>query len=452
MFKRLIKPISSLLIPSIGYLTYNYMKPQLYTEDEVAEHNDENDAWVTHKNKVYDITDFVNIHPGGKDNILMAAGGPIDVYWNLYKQHNTDYVSKLLEKYLIGELADYKPDALEDEYANEPKRDLSNLLVHKQEPLNAESNTLKLLGNYITPEKNWFTRNHHPVPDVNIKDYNLVIGKKSFNYDDILNNKISEIVTTIQCAGNRREELNKIEKTMGLPWSGGAISTGKWTGVWLHDIIDIPKNKKYINLYDYNSNFSVSVPIDTPLFIAYKMNGSLLSRDRGFPLRVIAPGLTGSKNVKWIHNITFSDKEVESSWQTGIAYKVMPNYIKNVEDITPDLKSTIPTIDILPIQSYICNKIISNNHINLSGYALAGGNKKMGKVEISRDGVNWTQAKIYMGENEIHSWCFWKTNLEYHTDDKYMCRATDEFGNTQDKVAKELWNIRGIANNSIHVN
>ena len=44
--------------------------------------------------------------------------------------------------------------------------------------------------------------------------------------------------------------------------------------------------------------FSVSVPIDQSLFIAYKMNDKILTRDRGYPLRVIAPGLTGSKNVK----------------------------------------------------------------------------------------------------------------------------------------------------------
>ena len=89
---------------------------------------------------------------------------------------------------------------------------------------------------------------------------------------------------------------------MGLPWKGGAISTGKWEGVWLDDIVTQPKDKKYINLYDSNGNFSVSVPIGTRLFLAFKMNGEILSRDRGYPIRVIAPGLAGSKNVKWIRN------------------------------------------------------------------------------------------------------------------------------------------------------
>ena len=59
---------------------------------------------------------------------------------------------------------------------------------------------------------------------------------------------------------------------MGLSWTGGAISTGKWEGVWLDDIINIPKDKKYINLYDYNRNFSVSVPIDTKLKVVVRYN------------------------------------------------------------------------------------------------------------------------------------------------------------------------------------
>ena len=49
---------------------------------------------------------------------------------------------------------------------------------------------------------------------------------------------------------------------MGLPWKGGAISNGKWSGVWLNDIIDIPKNKKFINVYDYNERFSISLPFN----------------------------------------------------------------------------------------------------------------------------------------------------------------------------------------------
>jgi hypothetical protein len=35
---------------------------------------------------VYDITDFIPNHPGAK-NILMAAGGSVEPFWNLYAVH-----------------------------------------------------------------------------------------------------------------------------------------------------------------------------------------------------------------------------------------------------------------------------------------------------------------------------------------------------------------------------
>ena len=42
---------------------------------------------------------------------------------------------------------------------------------------------------------------------------------------------------------------------MGLPWKGGAISTGKWRGVWLSDIVEIPKDsvQKVVDILNKNS-------------------------------------------------------------------------------------------------------------------------------------------------------------------------------------------------------
>lgn len=449
--RQLIIPTSGILLSSIGFIRYD--KKQYYTEEEVSKHCSKKDAWVTYKNKVYNITNFIDAHPGGKEQILMGIGGPIDIYWNTYKQHQTKYVSDLLKKYEIGELKDYENEEFESEYENEPIRDNTNQIVHKKEPFNAELKKSSILNNYITPEKEWFTRNHHPVPDIDINSYRLVINNGLFKYDNIIHLKNNEITTTIQCAGNRRSELNDIENTMGLPWGGGAISTGKWTGVWLKDIVNIPTYKKYINLYDYNSNFSVSVPIDTPLFIAYKMNDEILSKDRGFPLRVIAPGLTGSKNVKWIHKIEFSNEEVDSPWQSGIAYKIIPSNIKNISDISDEVKGKLNTIDELKVQSYICEKEVDEDHkfVTLKGYATAGKDKRIMKVEISDNKKTWKLATVYKGKTERNTWCFWKIMLFYDPKTKYYCRATDEDGNTQEHSAEELWNIRGIVNNSVCV-
>ncbi len=45
-----------------------------YTWRQVAQHNTANSCWVIESGKVFDVTEFVNKHPGGKDFFLLAAG------------------------------------------------------------------------------------------------------------------------------------------------------------------------------------------------------------------------------------------------------------------------------------------------------------------------------------------------------------------------------------------
>jgi sulfite oxidase len=48
--------------------------------------------WVTYKDGVYDVTKFVEQHPGGAARLMLAAGGSIDPFWAMYQQHNNDQV------------------------------------------------------------------------------------------------------------------------------------------------------------------------------------------------------------------------------------------------------------------------------------------------------------------------------------------------------------------------
>ena len=46
----------------------------IYTEEEVAKHAAEDDCWITVHGKVYDVTKFLDDHPGGPEIITDLAG------------------------------------------------------------------------------------------------------------------------------------------------------------------------------------------------------------------------------------------------------------------------------------------------------------------------------------------------------------------------------------------
>ena len=70
---------------------------------------------------VYDITKFVDSHPGGIDKIMLSAGKGLEPYWKTYPQHNNKFVKEILDKYKIGIIKNYDPtkyDNYIDPYIN----------------------------------------------------------------------------------------------------------------------------------------------------------------------------------------------------------------------------------------------------------------------------------------------------------------------------------------------
>ncbi len=227
-----------------------------------------------------------------------------------------------MEHMVIGRLADDDQERIDeqmevlyetsaDPFANEPVRHKA-LRIHSEQSMNAETPAHLLTENYLTPNSLFYIRHHHPVPFLTaeqMKTYKLKIdlipyGKKevAFSMEQLKKLPQTSITTTLQCSGNRRSGFNKYQRTSGTGWGQGAISTAKWTGVRLADVleeagledaIDAQENKgmNHVRFYSLDG-LMASIPIEKAVspygdvIIAYEMNGEILPRDHGYPLRV----------------------------------------------------------------------------------------------------------------------------------------------------------------------
>uniref|UniRef100_A0A0G4IBZ9 Cytochrome b5 heme-binding domain-containing protein n=1 Tax=Chromera velia CCMP2878 TaxID=1169474 RepID=A0A0G4IBZ9_9ALVE len=71
-----------------------------FTVEEVARHNTEKDCWVVIHGGVYDVTNFLSEHPGGKKILLKAAGQDASAQFD--KFHDVTKVLKQYEDLKIG--------------------------------------------------------------------------------------------------------------------------------------------------------------------------------------------------------------------------------------------------------------------------------------------------------------------------------------------------------------
>ncbi|TPX37710.1 hypothetical protein SmJEL517_g00535 [Synchytrium microbalum] len=73
-----------------------------FTWNDVGTHNTRNDIWVVVHRKVYNITKFLDEHPGGEEVLLEQAG--VDATEAFEEIGHSDDARKLMEGYFVGDL------------------------------------------------------------------------------------------------------------------------------------------------------------------------------------------------------------------------------------------------------------------------------------------------------------------------------------------------------------
>jgi sulfite oxidase len=324
----------------------------------------------------------------------------------------------------------------------------------------------------ITPVEQFFTRSHAPTPTIDARTFRLeitgLVGRQlTLGLDDLLQRYAArEVVSTMVCAGLRRSEFLTLGPLPGeLPWGPEPVSTGRWTGVALRDLlrdVDLAPGARHVELIGLDCverlgqrfGFGGSIDLDKAMsgevLLATRLNGVPLPPDHGFPLRAVVPGWTGARSVKWLGRIVVAP-EPSANYFQRMAYRVQRE--RNPAD-DRDVTGGTALSDV-PLNSVIVlpesGAAVSAGIVRMQGWAMGAGGRAVASVEVSSDGgERWLPARVVAG-GSTWAWALWEATVDLQPGSYTLAvRAADEAGARQPASLHDTWNVRGYNNNAWH--
>ena len=332
------------------------------------------------------------------------------------------------------------------------------MIIHSRSPFNAEPPLSRLRAAFVTAAADFYVRCHGDVPRLDAATHRLVVdGRVGRRLDLGLADLQSiaparDVAAVLQCAGNRRADLQPVARTSGDPWDAGAIGHAVWTGVPLVAILraagaDFADTHIQFEAADefepgtrYGASIRAAKACDEDVIVAWAMNGAPLSAEHGHPLRVVVPGYAGVRSPKWLTAIRVAAHASDSPIQAA-DYHLLP---PGETDIAAGL-----LIDELPLNAAICEparnaRLAPGGHV-LRGYAAASA-RSIARVDVSADGGrHWRQAVLEPDATASRwSWTFWSCPLDLAPGEhELVARAWDSAGQTQPADPADVWNQKG---------
>ncbi|MBL7995346.1 molybdopterin-dependent oxidoreductase [bacterium] len=225
----------------------------------------------------------------------------------------------------------------------------------------------------------------------------------TLDYEQIRARESVTQMTSLACIGNEV--------------GGQQIGNARWTGFRLRDLLEeagLDKSAKKIIFYCediYSTAVDIQSLLNENVMLAYGMNEKPLTREHGFPLRLIIPGRYGMKNPKWLKQLVATEEDYKGYWENfGWSDRAELQIITRIDrDV--------------------------GNHV-IRGVALNGKNK-IDKIDISLDGgETWNEADIEQTESS-YVWSLWHFDIGGRKGKiEVVCRATNEHGETQDETKR----------------
>ena len=249
------------------------------------------------------------------------------------------------------------------------------------------------------------------VPEISVDTWKLkvdglVAQPALFTYADLLAMPMMEIDCTIGC----------VSDTVG----GDLVGNARWLGVKLDHILNqVHPQKTADQILSFSSDgFSAGFPVeaayDRDAIVAIAMNGEVLTREHGFPARLIVPGLYGYVSAtKWLSNINLTRFDQKQGFWISRGWSQLG-----------------PIKTESRIDNFKQGQRISAKPTHIAGVAWAP-TKGITKVEVQIDNEPWQSATLGPQISKAswrQWWIDWTPTPGLH---RMTVRATDGSGYTQ---------------------
>ena len=160
----------------------------------------------------------------------------------------------------------------------------------------------------------FYIRSANPFMGVDAQEWTLTVSGRvkqplTYGYEDLFGFPRVTQVSRLKCVEC---------------WSAKA----KWEGFRFQELVDRVQpdpQAKYVTFKSadsYYESYALEELLQPRVLMVLRMNDQPLSKDHGFPLRLIAPYKYGYKNVKYITQIEFTESRARNYWADFGPYSV----------------------------------------------------------------------------------------------------------------------------------
>ena len=267
------------------------------------------------------------------------------------------------------------------------------------------------LHGQVTPVDGFYEVDINPVnPSVTVADWSLAVTGAvetplELSFQALVDRPLEHRFATLRCVGE--------------PLNGHELDTALWTGVPVAPLLEAagPQADCGCVMLRAADGYYEEFPLAAlePGLLAFGMNGRLLPRGHGYPLRALVPGHWGEVNVKWLTEIEVLEREAVGYWEQRGWHGTGP----------------VGTVAKL----HAVNRL-DDGRLQVGGHAYAGL-RGVDRVEVSTDGgETWHAARLADRLPDPDTWRQWAYEWTPTADaHEVVVRAVEDDGTVQAREA-----------------